>query len=383
MFKKKRVKKEKFTFPDNFQDLGYKIDESEQLTTLDGEPYKFDTKNRPYSEALYSTLIDMLTKYAGVKLQSENGLVKTLLPIGVKESEIHNCIFLSPDYLTNENMCIFIPGTSHTYNILLFFLGNHVSNKFVGVWSRRVMTDLSEGAMIAYTKRARDIGCSVVITNPNEIFWYKGKPAFTLPKPTVTFDPIPENDSPEAHLEYVFNNFVIPSEAKKIFIVASSYGGHCAVNIMQKNFDILRNRVKSIEFTTTTHSIDFVKRDIIKVWIREHCRNWIVSDQPLGEEIVDPRFGCVNYSSGCQLYEYVVHSVIDFVFEHFIKKIEEPDDWIANDLDDEEDLEALEREAEHIFANSKIINVENGIEIIPNDVADNPIPKEELDSNWL
>jgi hypothetical protein len=29
--------------------------------------------------------------------------------------------------------------------------------------------------MIAYTKRAMEMGFSVVITNPNEVFWYKDK----------------------------------------------------------------------------------------------------------------------------------------------------------------------------------------------------------------
>lgn len=32
-----------------------------------------------------------------------------------------------------------------------------------------------DGSMISYIKRAREMGFSVIIVNPNEVFWYKGK----------------------------------------------------------------------------------------------------------------------------------------------------------------------------------------------------------------
>ena len=43
-----------------------------------------------------------------------------------------------------------------------------------------------DGSMISYVKRAREMGFSVIIFNPNEAFWYEGKAVyidfFILPK---------------------------------------------------------------------------------------------------------------------------------------------------------------------------------------------------------
>ncbi|CAG8534026.1 7737_t:CDS:10 [Ambispora gerdemannii] len=373
MFKKKKpAKKEKLILPNDLHELGYKLDENEKLVTLDGQPYVFEKSDRQYNEALYDVIIETLGGYVREALQSRCGLIKTILPIGMTENDIHTHIFLSPDYLTNENMCIFIPGTFHAS----------------GLWSRRMLTEksINDGGMVTYTKRARSLGCSVLITNPNEIYWYKGKAVVTLPKATVPFDPIPENESPEAHLEYVFKHFIKPSAAKKIFIIANSYGGYCAVDLLQKKFDELRHRVRAIEFAATTHSIDYVRKDSIKIWIREHCRNWVVADEPLLTEIIDPRFGCVNYSSGCQLYEFVLDAIIDQVFELISRKLQS-DDEICAINDDLDDSEALQREAEQIFGSSKIVQMPNGVHILPSGgnpaMEENGIAPEDLDPNWL
>ncbi|CAG8508126.1 748_t:CDS:10 [Ambispora leptoticha] len=370
--KKKSSKKEKLVLPYDLQELGYKLDENEKVVTLDGQPYVFEVKkeDKAYNEALYEALIG---KQVRANLQNRCGLVKTILPIGVTENDIHTHIFLSPDYMTNENMCIFIPGTFHAS----------------GLWSRRMLTEhsINEGGMLRYTERARSLGCSVVITNPNEIYWYKGRAVVTLPKATVPFDPIPENESPEAHLDYVYKHFIQPSAAKKIFIIANSYGGYCAIDLMRKNFEELRHRVKAIELAATTHSIDYVKKDSIKVWIREHCRNWVVADEPILTEIIDPRFGCGNYSSGCKLYEYVIHAIIDQTFELISRKLRSDDENVENyEINSEnDDPEELQREAEQIFGNSTVVQMQNGVQILPSDSENKltTIAREDLDPNWL
>ncbi|GBC10298.1 hypothetical protein RclHR1_00950035 [Rhizophagus clarus] len=325
MFKKKKTKKEVPVFPRDIKALGYCIDEKGQLRTLEtGEPYKFEVKekDKAYNEALYDALLETIGDWVQEKLQNECGMVRTILPLGATENDIHTKIYVSPDYLTNEKMIIFIPGTSHT----------------IGIWSRRVLADQSvvEGSMIAYTKRAREMGFSVVITNPNEVFWFKDKGVLILPRSTAEFSIIPGSESPESHINYVFENFVIPSAAQKIVIVANSYGGHCAIDVVQNKFNDLSDRVKAIEFTASTHSIDFVKTDKMKVWIREHCRNWLMSDQNAGEEVIDIRFGCTSLSSGAELNEFVTTNVIDDVFNFIERKVVNSEDWEINEYNDDD-----------------------------------------------
>ncbi|CAG8681023.1 23632_t:CDS:10 [Dentiscutata erythropus] len=350
MFRKKKSKKAPCDIPRDLEALGYKIDEKNQLVSIeDGEIYKFEVKDRAYNERLYDIIMELLASWVEEKLQKDLGFIKKILPLGATENDIHTKIFLTPDYETNDKMIIFIPGTAHS----------------VGIWSRRALIDISviDGSMINYAKRALDLGFSVVMLNPNEVFWYKGK----------------GSESPEAHTSYVFENIVIPSAAQKIFIIANSYGGHCAIDVMQNHINELSERVKAIEFTVSAHSIDFVKTDRMKVWIREHCRNWLMSDLPIGEEIIDTRFGCHSFSSGSELIEYITYAVIDLVFKFIENKLINPENFQDDTCDTDDDL--LISESQHIF-DTLVSNVQ-GTKYDFDDNENGRIVEETDGSAWL
>jgi len=114
----------------------------------------------------------------------------------------------------------------------------------------------------------------------------------------------------------------------------------------------------------------------MKDWVRERCRNWVISDQPLGDKIIDPRFGCVNFSSGCQLSELVIPDVVDPILTHIEKRLDS-DNYNGTD-DEEEEEEVLGA----LLANTTLVSVPNGVDILPAElgVTEN---LEELDPNWL
>ncbi|CAG8574056.1 1811_t:CDS:10 [Paraglomus occultum] len=333
MFRKKKSKRERPEFPHDLNALGYKIDDEEQrLRTINGELYVFEVKDRAYNEALYDKLVELVSEYVEEQLRSKYNMVKMILPIGTSEEAVHTKIYVSSDYLTKESMIVFIPG---------------LSNKF-GIWAKRSMTEhgVKDGSVLSYTERAMNMGFSVVVTNPNEIYWHKNKPTATK-TPYVT---VPENDSPEVHVDYVFRHFVIPSAAQNIFVVANSYGGYSFVEVMQKHFSELKDRVKAVDFTSSTHSIDAVKSYKVKNWIREHCRNWVVSDKKLGEEVIDPRFGCVNYSGGDDLIEYLLRTCESETFSYFHQRLTAPSPSSDSYVEPEDISETeLLREAEAIL----------------------------------
>ncbi|CAG8496568.1 1701_t:CDS:10 [Cetraspora pellucida] len=345
MFRKKKTKKVPCEIPRDLKALGYKINEKNQLVSIeDGEIYKFEVKDRAYNERLYDIIMELLGSWIEEKLQKELGFVKMILPLGATENDIHTRIYLT-----------------------------------VGIWSRRALIDISviDGSMISYAKRALDLGFSVVMLNPNEVFWYKGKGVLILPKTTAPFDTIPGSESPETHTNYVFENIVIPSNAQKIFIVAHSYGGHCAIDVIQNHIDELSERVKAVEFTVSAHSIDFVKTDRMKVWIREHCRNWLMSDLPIGEEIIDTRFGCHSFSSGSELIEYITHSVIDLVYKFIENKLVNPENLQDDASDTDDDL--FTGESQYIF--DKLVSNAQDNEFENNE--DGRILEEPEGSAWL
>nr|CAG8436557.1 881_t:CDS:10 [Entrophospora candida] len=300
--------------PRNLKELGYQINEKGQFLTLEGEIYNFDVKERSYNEALYDVIIELLMEWVEERLQNDFGLQKILLPINATKDDIHSKIYVR--YQRKNNQPWFL------------------------MW---------DGSMISYVKRAREMGFSVIIVNPNEVFWYKGKA-------------VVRSETPESHTNYVFENFVIPSSANKIFIVANSYGGHCAVDVMQNFFELLKNRVKGIEFTETTHSIDFVKTILVRYWIIKNCRNWLMSSEPAGSEICDSRFGCISFSSGAENNEFVTYEVIDRVFEHVAKKLEQLENGATESNDENEgDIEDEYLSEPSFFQNTIIDDVQDKV----------------------
>ncbi|KAG9292078.1 hypothetical protein G9A89_017978 [Geosiphon pyriformis] len=374
MFRRKSKNKTLDVFPNNLHDTGYMIDANGQLCYLSGKPYNFHDGIRRQSIQLYDHLVDLLTEHVGKLLINEHGLEETYLPIGNTKDDIHTKIYLSPDVFENEKMMVFVPCTGYP----------------VGVWSRRVMVDHSvpDGSMLKYTERARQLGFSLIITNPNEVYWCNGKAVLALPKPSVGYKKIPgliksistnfltryilillkcdtENDTPEAHINYVFKNFIIPSGAKKIFIIADTYGGHCVVNAMEKYFEKLRYRVRRIDFVTSTHSIDNLKSNGVKLWIQQRCRNWINSDKEFGQEINDPKLGCISYSSGSKFQEFIIRDIIEITFKSLICQLNYKETWDTDGESDTEDenWDLSEVEVARVMANTKIIDMSEGIEL--------------------
>ncbi|CAG8455956.1 8907_t:CDS:10 [Ambispora gerdemannii] len=307
---KKRKVKSVPAFPDNLYDTGYMIDESGQLCYLCGKPYNFHDGLRRESIQLYDHLVDLLTKHVCEAFVNTHGLKEILIPFGATQEGVHSRIFVSPDIFENEKMTVFVPCTGYP----------------VGVWSRRVMVDHSvpEGSMLKYTKDALDLGFSLIITNPNEVYWCNGKP-LALPRACADYQPIP--------------------------------------------VEILKNRVKAIDFVTSTHSLKYIKSGALK-----HCRNWVISEKSIGEEVVDPQFGCVCLSSGHTLQEFIIRDVRSMVFNHFLRRLTNEqeqqfgilDTRDRNENDNENDL-IIEMDDEKFvqeMENTKIVDVSEGIEIL-------------------
>ena len=94
---------------------------------------------------------------------------------------------------------------------------------------------------------------------------------------------VPGASTSEEHACYVWENFVAPSSAKQIYVIAHSYGGQCTMALLSSPFtyeDVLR-RVVAIAFTDSAHSLG--RQELPSAsgdFLKTRCRNWVASSLP-------------------------------------------------------------------------------------------------------
>lgn len=102
--------------------------------------------------------------------------------------------------------------------------------------------------MVDTVRRANEDGYAVVILNPAQIVWdYETKTPMNFlswkakDKKSATLDPvkniIPENESPEEHVAYVFNNVLGPMVPKdaEIDVIAGGFAAYSIVKYLNSN----------------------------------------------------------------------------------------------------------------------------------------------------
>ena len=97
------------------------------------------------------------------------------------------------------------------------------------------------------------------------------------------------NSSPEEHAKYVWKHIIEKSAAKEIYIVAHSYGGTVATDLVSRYWphnryvtvhclyiqanrseirEVFQRRVKKIAFTDSVHSFELQKTNsVVKRWL--------------------------------------------------------------------------------------------------------------------
>ncbi|KAL0089765.1 Arb2 domain-containing protein [Phycomyces blakesleeanus] len=340
MFRRRVKKAEKPSFPADIDGFGYVIKSDGSIRSKEEDtPYNFEVipKDRPYNEARYDAFIALIGDEVEKRLQQEPlCFQKTLIPKGAKESDPHTYIYMTPNALTTTDKLLFlIPG----------------NNTRIGQWSRRVMCDESimSGSMIEVATMAKDRGYETIIFNPNGIYWYNNKAWEVPPLKNIDFITVPENDSPEAHCHYVFENFVRNTKATRIAAITLGWGGHCFTEILNKNFDFLKDRMQAVAMADSVHSRDLVDGSDKRAWMLSHAVNWAVSQQARGEIIADTRFGCEVLSSNCEIADFTLPSSIKDIVKFIDIKMGDLKLEIEGNGDQEEEEESeltKEEEAE-------------------------------------
>ncbi|XP_062873965.1 cotranscriptional regulator ARB2A homolog isoform X3 [Trichomycterus rosablanca] len=313
-------------FPKTLEDFGYAFNENGQLRHMEtGELFVFNYKQdmHRWNQKRYEALGEIITQYVYELLEKDCKLKKVILPVDATDDEPTSLIYMSEDALTN------------TDKLLVLIQGSGVVR--AGQWARRLIIneDLNSGTQIPFITKAMKEGFGVIVLNPNE-----NTLEIEVEKAEEVQEPIPnssdepaekrerkeervekkkkdyekyrnvqkerktervlirENGSHEDHTLYVWDHFISRSLAEHIFVVAHSYGGLSFVELMIARKDEVMPRVRAVAMTDSIHNVwhQFASRSI-REWLKEHCRNWVSSPEPLDTPVSTVLPDCLRVSA--------------------------------------------------------------------------------------
>ena len=183
----------------------------------------------------------------------------------------------------------------------------------LGEWANSICLNegLDEGSMIPFVEKAKSLGFSILIMNPNEKYGLDGKTKLIF-------------QNMKEHCKYVYENLIFKNDKiKDIYFISHSLGGECNVEILKAfEKDLLNNRIKKIAFTDGLQggACRSLSKEGIKQF-RKISRNYIASKEKKGKFMETESYfsGCDVYSSGVNIHEYTTGNVKDEIFDFFEK----------------------------------------------------------------
>lgn len=191
------------------------------------------------------------------------------------DSDVPRCIFhTSQDFSIAEKLLVFVCSSR---------------GLSCGIWSRSVLLQdgAPAGSMIPYFKSAMRAGYGVLVMNPN-----MNMQTMIRQDGSEVKLPIHGSSTQEEHVEHVWKNYIYPSAAHKIDVIAYGYGGVLVTNLIHKYRHELRNRLGNIAFIESSHKTDRSWSEGFRRFFSQHSISWKRSDEPLNTELTPAESEC-------------------------------------------------------------------------------------------
>ncbi|CAN0263109.1 unnamed protein product [Lampetra fluviatilis] len=335
-------------------EFGYEFNEDGQLINIeDGKRFQFNFyNNKARDQRRYEALGEVITEYVYELLVNECGLEKHYVPVdAINGNEPFSFIFMSPGALQQEKLLLLVHGTRVVR---------------AGQWARRLIINdcLDSGTQIPYIWQAMEEGYGVVVLNPNDNRidgerLERERNRMETSKKRDTFDvklsklthrvqwqrrfpvdascsrclPSQDNESPEKHIEYVWQHFVEQSRATRVFLVAHSCGGQDFVNVVRSNLD-LKLSLSAVALTASRHRLPQKNKTMLE-WFQKNSVNWVASSEALDTRIHGHGDAYVELSAGTKKHGMTSWCALQSIFTYFDNKLENPDYQPARDKPDE------------------------------------------------
>ncbi|XP_018025019.1 cotranscriptional regulator FAM172A isoform X2 [Hyalella azteca] len=184
-----------------------------------------------------------------------------------------------------------------------------------GQWARRLIINdnLDTGTQIPFIKEGLQLGYGIIVMNTNHN---------RSPDGHGSSRPIMGSESPVAHARSVWRDYVMPSAALHVAVVAHSYGGVVTTSLFQEFTQYFEDKVFAVAFTDSVHSSPLPKTfgHFLKI-----SRNWVTSSEPLDTRLRlrGPR-DVVIFSAGVQSHEMTSSASMKSIFKFFSERLALP-----------------------------------------------------------
>ncbi|CUS15431.1 unnamed protein product [Tuber aestivum] len=375
-------------FPHDLKELGFFINEKDQLRQIENPDEGFDyfahgrhhgymyaangghgvpreRLNERRREAVDACLRGIvITRLEGL------GLTKLLLPFGASVEEPHVPIMVSQNLQTCSKVLVLSPDSN---------------SGGLGIWCMRSIEEgaLNGGSMIDAVKHALEFGYGVVIMNSGQLLWdYTTKTPMGFGTWRATKDKkipinalkntVPSHKNPEEHVGYVFRHVldkIVPSHAE-IDIIACGMVAYTVVAFLNNNCgfyfqfyvtmregrvivehnadyrfagDDWKDRIFALVMAESAHCLPNITNIELQQFLMQRARNYIVHSKPRESVILDPRFGCATFSSSATWPSAIIPACLDLFMDYLNKAHADPENCnpdvpvIVGDVPDHEE----------------------------------------------
>eukprot|EP01155_Anaeramoeba_flamelloides_P025143 Anaeramoba_flamelloidesa812460_20.p1 GENE.a812460_20~~a812460_20.p1 ORF type:complete len:209 (+),score=29.95 a812460_20:65-628(+) len=124
--------------------------------------------------------------------------------------------------------------------------------------------------------------------------------------------------TPELHVDYIWENFVMKANSSQVYFVSHSYGGVSTIKLLLKRPKEVMGKVQKIAFTDSAHWFnEQMGSENVRYWLYKHAKNWVTSEAPLNTLIYKKKNGTVCVSAGHTLHEWTSPSSRTAIFDFY------------------------------------------------------------------
>lgn len=249
-----------------------------------------------------SAMVDVIQKH----MINELGFIEEFIP---NETTPIRCkVFMSANYKDCKRLLVFVTSSNGVCP---------------GIWSRSLLlkSGINAGSMLPYMQRAMHEGYGILVTNPNANSIVSS--STTNNKISVSIE---GSETPERHMEYVWDHFIRTSQVRRVFFVGFGYGGVLVKHILDTRGEELIRRNGAIALIESSHKVEDSDAQYVKTILAHRSVCWQSSQVDYGMEIVNDaavRTGCTMFSAGMPTMHgssnlaYTVNAVMEPLFAFF------------------------------------------------------------------
>lgn len=178
-----------------------------------------------------------------------------------------------------------------------------------GVWSVGVIAyaGLNAGSVLPYIQEARKRNMEVIVLNPND------------PRYSMFIDRYRTNIGMVRHTLAIFEDLILPSNPRKVYIICHSMGGECTIACLRKFPEWMIEHVRAIAMTDACESSPKVEGLKMDLWCKEHNINWICSDEEINTKLPDG-IAAQHFSAGTKDHPLSTAKACPFIWPFFDSK---------------------------------------------------------------